>query len=244
MDQQPVQVGRSRPGRTTPAPPRTARWCALSHHASAPIRRLAACTRATSAVEFALVAPVLILLFFAAIDVSRAVTASYRAGFVADTIAELVSQTDHTLADSELTAFIAMAPLIDPDILTYGRQTKSTDLASLANVAISSIAMSKLNATCQTNCKYVGSVVFSRALSGPTRPCGTQTAAADSAATSMTTLPNSVFGPVNMVVVDVIVFFKPYLLSAALMPSRFSRSTYFRPRLVGQVSSKSNCSGY
>jgi Flp pilus assembly protein TadG len=199
---------------------------------------------AASAVEFSLIAPVLLILFFAAIDISRAVTAAYRAGFVADTIGELVSQADHTLTDSELTSFIQLAPLIDPDILAHGRHIKSTNLKSLANVAISSIAMSKLNASCTSGCTYSGSVVFSRALSGPTRPCGLQTASANDAAISMTALPTSVFGPVDIVVVDITVFFKPFLISAALMPDQFIRSAYFRPRILSRISSQNNCAGF
>ena len=215
------------------------------------LKNWASCRRASSAVEFALIAPVLILMFFAGLDVSRAVTASYRAAFVADTIGELVSRTDHTLSDSELTGFIQAAPLIDPDILSYGRQTANTNLSSLAYVAISSIKMADgckkgrvNNLLCWGSSGAVAAVVFSRAIAGPTRPCGVQVAAPDTKAPSMTTLPTSVFGPENMVVVDTEIFFKPYLLSAALFPTSFKRSSYFRPRSVTQVSSNNNCAGF
>ncbi|WP_336485858.1 TadE/TadG family type IV pilus assembly protein [Methylobacterium nigriterrae] len=197
-----------------------------------------------SAVEFALVAPILLLLFLGAVEASRAVTAASRAGYVADSIAELVSQTTGTLSTADIDGLIRSAPLIDSDILRYARQVGRRDLDALANVTISSVAFTKAVASCTASCTYLGATVFSRALSGSARPCGAQLPAPDSAATTPLTLPASIFGPVPLVVVDVEVFFRPLVLTALPFPTGFRRSAYFRPRQVARVDSSANCPGF
>ncbi|NEU15000.1 pilus assembly protein [Methylobacterium sp. BTF04] len=209
-----------------------------------PFRQWKICDHGTSIVEFALIAPVLVVLMLSMIDYGRAFIASYRTGFIADTIAELVSQTKQTLTESDLTDFIKAAPLIDSDILRYGQQIGNKDLTSLVYVNISSIAMSKLNINCTASCVYLGSVVFSRALAGPVRQCGLQAPAPNSAVTTPQTLPVSVFGPVDIIVVDVTAFFKPLFLSPAMIPTEFRKSAYFRPRNLVRVTSTSNCAGF
>ena len=213
-------------------------------HEGVSLRRLRACRAGASAVELALIAPVLMVMFMGSVDVSRSVTAANRASYVADSIAQLVSQTKTTLSEDQISSFIRTAPLIDPDILAYGRQIGSHNLPALANVAISSVSFSKTDASCTTNCVYAAATVFSRALAGPVRPCGALLPASDNAATTSTTLPVSAFGPVPLVVVDVEVFFKPLFLKVFPFPERFRRSAYFRPRQVAQVNAATNCAGF
>jgi Flp pilus assembly protein TadG len=202
-----------------------------------------ACRRGVSAVEFALIAPLLMVLFMGAVDISRAVTAANRAGYVADSIGELVSQATTTLTEAQISGIIQSAPLIDADILAYGRQIGSTNLPALVNLTISSVRFSKTDATCVANCIYLASTVFSRALAGSVRPCGLLLTAPDSAATTPATLPASTFGPVSLVVVDVAVFFQPIFLKGFPFPGTFRRSSYFRPRQVTQVNAATNCPG-
>ena len=154
-------------------------------------------------------------------------TAANRASYVADTIAEIVSQTSGPLSDETIHGFIRSAPLIDADILRYGRQIGSTDLPALVNIAVSSIAYSKANPACAANCTYLAATVFSRALAGPARPCGPLLSVPDDAATTPLTLPVSTFGPVSLVVVDVEVFFKPLFAQRAAAPDQVPQVRLF-----------------
>jgi Flp pilus assembly protein TadG len=208
------------------------------------VRAFLAGRSGVSLVEFALIAPLLVLVFVGSIDTSRAVTAANRASYVADMIGELVSQATGTLSDETIHGFIRSAPLINADILRYGRQIGSTDLPALVNVSVSSVAFAKANAACTANCTYLAATVFSRALSGPARPCGPLLSVPDTAATTPLTLPASTFGPVSLVVVDVEVFFKPLFAGVLPIPIKFRRSAYFRPRLVARINAATNCSGY
>lgn len=201
--------------------------------------------RGVSAVEFALLCPVLMVLFCASIDLGSAITASNRATFVADVIAELVSQVDHPLKADEVTAFMTTALLIDPDILTYQRRSGiSADQA--VNITISSVAFSQTVPSCTASCDYKAEVVFSKRNNtlGPARSCGTLTAVADTADPSPSTLPRSLYGPVPLVVIDVEVFVKPVFTFLITGDMKFARSSYFRPRNVDRVNSKFNCNGF
>ncbi len=55
-------------------------------------RRFCVDARGLAAVEFALLAPVMIFLFFATVEASEALSTSRRVGLAADTIADLVAQ--------------------------------------------------------------------------------------------------------------------------------------------------------
>lgn len=208
-------------------------------------RRFRACRGGVAVIELALIAPLLVLLFVGSIDASRAVTAANRASYVADTIAELVSRmaSDRLSADG-IYGFIRTAPLIDADILQYGRQIGSTNLSALVNVTVSSVAFTKANPACTANCTYLAATIFSRALSGVARPCDPLLSVPDTAPTTPVTLPASAFGPVSLVVVDVEVFFKPRFLGALPLPTKFRRSAYFRPRQVAQINATPNCAGF
>lgn len=214
----------------------------------APLRRLTKrflrARHGASAVEFALISPVLLLIFVATIDLSRAVTAANRASFVADTIAELVSQADHTLSSDELDGFMLLAPLIDPDALRYGRQTGIKNLQQLVGVTISSVAFSKTEATCTAGCNYLGSVVFSRSNTTANWPCGMVTARPDDGIGKSTTIPTSLFGPDSLVVVDVVAYFRPLFLTRFSFLKSFNRTSYYRPRTQARINSAQNCSAF
>lgn len=197
-----------------------------------------------SIVEFALVAPVMILLFLGSIDVGRAVSASNRVSYVSATIGELVSQATDKLTPDQIDGFIALAPLINPDILRYGRQTGNTNIASLSKITVSSVTFTKTSATCTVGCVYVGAVVFSRTNSGTVRPCGLITAAPDGSAGTPTSVPTSLYGPDSLVVIDVEIPFKPILISSLPLPTSFKSTSYYRPRTLDRVNSTQNCAGF
>ncbi len=66
------------------------------------LRRFARDTRGVSAVEFALIAPLLIAFYFGMAETTQAMMAKRKASHVASTIGDLVAQ-DQTLTNAELT---------------------------------------------------------------------------------------------------------------------------------------------
>jgi len=200
-----------------------------------------------SAVEFALILPVLLLLLVGAIDVGRAISAANRVTYVSASLGELVSRTDTALTPDDIDGFIALAPLINPDILRYGRQIGSTDIAALSKITVSSVAFTKTDATCTVACVYLGAVVFSRTRGGTVRPCGVVTAVADGSAVTPTTVPASLYGPAPLVIIDVEIPFKPLILSSLPLPASFRSTSYYIPRATKTgttpVTSTQNCPG-
>ncbi|GGE17430.1 hypothetical protein GCM10011390_40670 [Aureimonas endophytica] len=196
--------------------------------------------RAVAATEFALVLPVLILLVVGLPDLGGAILAAGRATKLAETMAQLVSQSKITLSDTDLDQILGAAPLADPEILTYARAA-GVSIEKAATVIVSSVAFKPTNANCQANCQYKANVVFSRALSGAARPCGALVQGEDG---SLFTLPSKVYSANSVVVVDVETHFKPFLADLLFGEMSFKRSAYFRPRYVAQIDSTRNCPGY
>jgi Flp pilus assembly protein TadG len=207
------------------------------------VRRFRRGEDGASAVEFGLLAPVLVILLTGAVEFSGAITASNRSIHVADALAEMVSRVDHAVTNDELKNYALTAALVDPEIVKYAR-VSNTALEQAFKVTISSVQFEPKSPTCVLlGCAYEANVVFSYTLNGTKRSCGKLTPAAATAQSS-TTLPSDVYGPGSLVVVDVEV---PY---ATVLPVRlaktltFKRSAYFRPRHSSRIESQNDCAGY
>ena len=75
------------------------------------LRRLARDTRGVAAVEFAFLAPILILFYFSMVEYCQGYMALKRTGHVASMVADLVSQSD-TVTKTQLTDTFAIGGLI------------------------------------------------------------------------------------------------------------------------------------
>lgn len=198
-----------------------------------------------SAVEFALLAPVLVALMGGAVEFSGAITASNRATYVADALAEMVSRTDHALSPTELKNFAVASALVNPDIVKFARLA-NVDIENAFKVTISSVQFDKASGsgpTCTNNCVYTARTVFSYSLNGTARACG-NLSASNGQSFSTGNLPADVYGPGSLVVVDIDVSYKPVMPIRLAPTLSFKRSSYFRPRYVSRVDSTSNCPGF
>lgn len=195
-----------------------------------------------SAVEFALLAPVLAIMLGGAVELSGAITASNRSTFVADALAQMVSRVDHTITAAEMKNFAVSAALIDTDIIRYAR-VSGKPIEEAFKVTVTSVQFEPKVVTCVLlSCDYRAKVVFSYSLNGDVRPCknlkpskGTQT---------LKTLPADVFGPGSLIVVDVETFYSPIMPIRLAKTISFKRSSYFRPRYISRVNYENNCPAY
>ena len=194
-----------------------------------------------SAVEFALVAPVLAMMLVGATELSSAITAGNRATYVAEAIAQMVSQAKGPVSQEDMTSFIKSAALIDPDIATYARVAGKANLESAANVAVSSIVFTPKDASCTLDCTFDAHVVFSESLAGsPKRSCGTLMPGNS----GLGSLPARIFSPNSLVVVDVETFYRPLMRWFLPMEISFKRTVYLHPRNVEHVNYRFNCPGF
>ena len=201
---------------------------------------------AVSAVEFALVVPVMLLLLLMGFDVGRFVLATQRVETVAYTMSQMLAETptstsaqtpgDGVVTSSDILSIYNSAYFIFPDVLKQANAT-NTPWYNLLVANMASIKFTPSPVGCTNNCSYVPKVVWTYG-SGAIRTCGsTISAAADTAAVTPTTLPTDVFGPNSLVVVDVSYTFQPTFAANYLPSIPIERSAYLTPRNVKLVES-------
>lgn len=80
---------------------------------AAALQRFCAATRGLAAVEFALIAPIMIVLFFGVVESSAALSASRKTMLAANTLADLVAQETEIKKSDLDDLFIGMEDVID-----------------------------------------------------------------------------------------------------------------------------------
>jgi hypothetical protein len=211
----------------------------LRHRLGSFIRR----QRGASTVEFAFLVPVVLILLLMGFDTGRYVLATERIQEVANSVAEMLSQTgtavspivptlagDGVVQDSDLHYYYDSAMATYPDVLAVANAT-GTFWWKLLTVQMTSIKFTPAN--CTASC--TPTVMWTTG----SRSCdSTITAVADTSTYSPTTLPTDVYGPGSVIVVDVFYTFTP-TFGAAYMPSiSIERSAYMAPRNVRYVESQ------
>ena len=193
-----------------------------------------------AAIEFALIAPVLLLLTGGAVELGGAITAGNRATYVAETIGQVIGQTQTTFGENDLKAILRTASIVDPDVIAYAKATGKT-LDSAADVVVSSIVFKLQDSTCTSNCQYNASLVFSEALSGIKRVCG---ALKPGTGDAPNLLPANVYSANPVLEVKVTVHYRPIMTSILGSDVEYNRVMYFRPRYVDHINYVKNCPGF
>jgi hypothetical protein len=205
---------------------------------------------AIGTVEFAMIAPLLLFLLLAGFDIGRFVLATQRTQAVANSVAEMLSQTDvsssaQTPGDgvvyaNDLLFYWNSAMFTFPDALASAMQ-QNMNWWNLLNVNMASIKFVGTPANCTTNCTAITpKVVWTLGQ----RSCGsTITAAPDTSTYSATTLPTDVFPTslstttTSLIVVDVFYTWKPTIGANYLPSIPIQRSVFMAPRNVPLVES-------
>ena len=188
-------------------------------------------TGGVSAIEFALIAPVFILLLLGGADLLRYIRVTGQVEAVTSSIAELIAENDSgAVTDVDLRFYRDSAMLIFPGLLVDAfRQGKPW--GSTISISMASVDFGAAQSNCGNPCIYVPKMVWSGG-SNP-RSCSIPMIAADDASQpSPTTLPAHIYGPGSFVVVDVVYPFKPLLQTTLFSGLTIRRSFYIAPRFV------------
>jgi Flp pilus assembly pilin Flp len=185
--------------------------------------------RGVAAVEFAFVAPVLIVVLLAGFDIARYAQTVRRVEAVATSIGQMLSvSTSGQVAVADLRFYEDATMVLLPQVLqdSYQRQISwGNDI----NITVSSINFSG------SDPNYVGTVGWSAGSN--LRPCKTpMTATSDVSPPTAQTLPIDVFGPGSLIVVDIVFNFRPSVSSRILQSMPIVRSYYVQPRYVAALS--------
>ena len=199
-------------------------------------------SRATAAVEFAIVVPFALLLYAGAAEVSDGVLASRRLSTVTKSLVDLLSlQGTTTQASSIPIPGNAVSATTLSTLLTSATTLMAPEPTSTLTMTISAIDVT--NTAQGTCCSSL--VRWSYTMGGTLRPCAVQiTALPSSSDYSPSQIPSGLLpygtplpSPVYILVSDVGYTYQP-VLSANLL--RFApvmqRTEYMFPRSVGQVS--------
>lgn len=205
-----------------------------------------------AALEFALIAPLLLLIGLGAIDLSRAWLAWRRVVQTAQATAEIETAVAVQIDGSNQTTTSQLSTVSTAIFAIYPSVQSAP--TSQYGVAISEVVFTKSPANCTTACTYTANVAWSAPLQGSAsaRPCGTLSSKSDTSAPSSSTLPADAFGPTSLLVVDVFYNYQPILLNYLTGPVAMHYTAYLPPRsgTIGQwiryVNSGvgTNCAGW
>lgn len=107
--------------------------CLFNENVSALVRRFGRDGRGVSAVEFALIAPLLVTIYFGSIEITSAVAVDRKMTLVAHTVADLVTQSS-SITNSEIT-----------DILNAAAAVSSPYSTANLKVTVSSVVINASN---------------------------------------------------------------------------------------------------
>ena len=190
--------------------------------------------RGTSALEFALCAPMFVVVLLMGLDTARFAFATRQVEDVAATIGQMISvEQDGTVNGTDLQFYHDSAMVIFPQVLSDAAQQSKTWDDDIA-ISVASVQFTATSPSCTAGCTYVPKVLWA----GGTRPrsCSIPpTAVADTAAPSPTTLPSSVFAAGSIIVVDVSFAFRPTIAPRFMATLPIRRSYYVAPRYVPTI---------
>lgn len=184
--------------------------------------------RGVSAVEFALCAPVLMVLLLIGFDTARYIVAARRLAVLAATIGQMLSvSTTGQVAVADLQFYEDVTVGIFPQVLQDSYQQ------GLAWRNDMGMTVSVVNFT-GSNPNYTGKVGWSAGTN--LRPCNTSmVAASDTAPPSPAALPSDTFGPGSLIVVDLSYTFRPTIATRLMTALSIQRSFYVQPRYVATL---------
>jgi Flp pilus assembly protein TadG len=186
--------------------------------------------RGLAGLEFALVAPVLILLALGTYDLVGATTtwwhlaeAAQAVGQIATSSAAQVNETNSLTKTQAYAASTAIYPLV-PE-LTSGT-------AKIFGVVLTSVVFTPTVGGCTSGCTYTAAAAWSHSLVGTAtlRACGALVLASDGAAPSAATLPADVFTSAPLLVVDIYYTYQPLFTMFVAVPIPMIRTAYLPMR--------------
>jgi Flp pilus assembly protein TadG len=188
-----------------------------------------------AAVEFALVAPVLVTLCAGLYDLTSAFLAWQRVNMAALEIAQITTYEAAANNNANMNILnIAETQTATSAIYAYLPDTLTAPTASFG-VVVTSVVVTLQNPACTSSCSYIPNVAWSGRFqggAGTMRVCGASALGwvADIVASSPTTLPTDLQQPQPLVVVDVYYTFKPMFFTFITGNIVMMRSAYFSPR--------------
>ena len=230
----------------------------LTEHAPAATQRrrmpnLHCDERGTAAIEFAFVAPFLIVCLLAGFEITKYISALRRIGYISNSIAEEISQnTSGTILPADINFYNDSAMLLFPGVLADA-QRKGVNWYNDIVITMSGVNFTTVPVGCTSACTYIPTIAWSAGVNGLTtwRSCLIPPVqATNTAPPSLLKLPVDSYGSGYLIVVDVVYTYTPFVATKIFNPMTIRRSFYIQPRYVPMIKFKgtssigSYCLGY
>lgn len=183
--------------------------------------------------EFALLSPLLLILFVGTVDLSAALLTARRMGLAAGSIAEIAttssaqSQALNVLTDVQAWQATTAAFAFFPD---WTAQAASQTFA----ITLSAVVFTATQPGCTQNCAYTAKVTWSVANNlgmAKLRACGPLAMVPNTNATTYDTLPAGNFGATSLLVADISYTYQPIFFSFLTGDIPMMHSAYVSPRI-------------
>lgn len=202
-----------------------------------PLNLLARFTRspsAASAVEFAIIFPVFVLLMLGGFEIVRYITVSRQLTYAANSMATMLAERTSAVNGNGVIFAFNSAMITFPQVLNDPAR-KNTNWYNYMSITLSSILFTPTVNGCTSGCTYKANVDWSIGTNG-SRSCSVAPVSAPSTSTpSNTTLPQDVFTAGSIIVADVVYPFVP-ILALNFVPSiTLRRSVYLQPRYLNKI---------
>lgn len=193
------------------------------------LARFVRAREAVAAIEFALVAPLLLVLFAGAIELHNFLRVSRLLEAAADSVAGMVANR-RSIKDNDLFVdYKALAPLFPPAVAQGGDRFDEQ-----VSYRISHVAMKPTVAGCAVDCTYTGELAwtwFPRVTDTPLT-CGSFGAGPIATAPAGRTLPADFFGPASVVIVEFGFDYRPLFGASFMQPFRLSAKSFTAARFA------------
>ena len=186
--------------------------------------------KAVAAVEFALIFPVMATMMLGTIEISHYLLYLKRVNNLAGNVGLLVSQSKtFTPNDAHFVWDAAIA--LFPEVLD---QANSRGMAwwDVVNPSISSVVF-RQKAACAGSCGYDAYVSWT--VGRPNRACGKLTPTATGAGSSLTGLPEALYGTSSVIAVTTQVNYQPLISNPFTSTITLSATSYNVPRYLPEV---------
>lgn len=202
--------------------------------------------KGVAAVEFALILPLMLLLYLGSTQIVQALMSSRKLSIVARSLSDLVAQqpSGSDLTDAQLNdIFAAATSIMSPFSTTSLKMTVSS--VEFAPKTLLGIPIGGYDAKPRWTVTRNGS---------PARPCSTLTPVSDATGSSRTTMPTGLYASGSIIVADVSYTYSPafggQLLawSSSQSSVTMARTLYMRPRAQSMItytgSAGTKCAAY
>ena len=204
---------------------RTANTGRMARHGG----RFLSAKEAVAAIEFALVAPLLVVLFAGAIELHNFLRVSRLLEAAADSVAGAVANR-RSIKDNDLFIdYKAVAPLFPPAVAAGGER-----FFEQMTYRISHVAMKPTVNGCAVDCTYTGELAwtwFPRITETPLT-CGAFSPGSIAVAPVGRTLPVDFFGPASVIVVEFGFDYQPLFGTSFMQPFRLSAKSFSAARFA------------